>query len=188
MTEETKKILDSLKQKDGNWGELYTRVYSELHTIAQRHMNKEHPSHTLQPTLLVNEAYTRLMNKNNPPVWESRAHFCGYVSGIMRNILLEHHRKRKQQVYVQIDKENDFGMSSTENQILHLLDLDKALTGLSSIHARSGKIAEMRLIIGMTLEETTECLGIKRTTAQNDWTFAKAYLAEKLGNKLTIAK
>ena len=56
-------------------------------------MRKERPGHTLQTTALVNEAYLKLMSQKNAP-WESRAHFFGAAARVMREILVEHARKR----------------------------------------------------------------------------------------------
>jgi RNA polymerase sigma-70 factor (ECF subfamily) len=68
---------------------LMPAVYSELRRLAARQMRKERPGHTLQATALVNEAYLRLGSQKNAP-WESRMHFFGVASRVMREILVEH--------------------------------------------------------------------------------------------------
>src|SRR3954465_7278620 len=69
-------------------------VYSELHRIAGAHIRREHREHTLQPTALINEAWMRLAKGTIPEV-ESRAHFLGIAAQAMRQILVDHARRRK---------------------------------------------------------------------------------------------
>src|SRR5260370_13455368 len=69
-------------------------VYAELHKLAGAAMRHERREHTLQPTALINEAYLRLMS-NQPDSWENRAHFFGAAARAMREILIDHARKRQ---------------------------------------------------------------------------------------------
>ncbi|MBN8733286.1 MAG: hypothetical protein J0L64_22315 [Acidobacteria bacterium] len=65
-------------------------VYSELRRIAAAHLNRRAPSPSLQPTLLVHEAWLRLSGKS----WNSKTHFLATASRAMRNILIESIRRR----------------------------------------------------------------------------------------------
>ena len=69
-------------------------VYAELHRIAGAQIRREHREHTLQPTALINEAWMRLA-KSNMPELEGRAHFLGIAAQAMRQILVDHARRRK---------------------------------------------------------------------------------------------
>src|SRR5262245_529547 len=69
-------------------------VYKELRRLAASHLRKERKSHTLQPTALVHEAYLRLVGQNNPR-WENRTHFYGVAARLMRQILVEHARRKQ---------------------------------------------------------------------------------------------
>src|SRR5262245_30649981 len=68
-------------------------VYEELRRIASNFLQGERPGHTLQPTALVHEAYIRLVQQDQPE-WHSRAHFTAVASHYMRQILVDHARKR----------------------------------------------------------------------------------------------
>src|SRR6185295_13220865 len=68
-------------------------VYRELRRMARRHMRSERSEHTLQPTVLVNEAYIRLVDQNQVN-WQSRAHFFGAAAQIIRRVLVDHARSR----------------------------------------------------------------------------------------------
>src|SRR3954464_7592166 len=70
-------------------------VYEELHRLAHHYMNAERTGHTLQTTALVNEAYLRLVDWKNVR-WQNRAHFFGVSAQLMRRILVDFARSRKQ--------------------------------------------------------------------------------------------
>src|SRR5271169_2553810 len=68
-------------------------VYRELRQLAASYLRKEHSGHTLQPTALVHEAYLRLVNHKTPN-WQSRSHFYGVAARLMRQILVDHARRK----------------------------------------------------------------------------------------------
>src|SRR4051794_40774812 len=73
--------------------ELVPLVYGELHKLATHHMKAERRGHTLRPTELVAEAYVRLA-EGGVPALHDRAHFYGIAARTMRQILVDHARKR----------------------------------------------------------------------------------------------
>ena len=64
-------------------------IYAELHKRARRHMQRQNPSHTLQTTALIHEAYLRLAGHSRKP-WENRAQFYGVAAKAMRHVLVDH--------------------------------------------------------------------------------------------------
>src|SRR5262245_58209089 len=68
-------------------------VYNELRRLADHYLRDEHAAATLQPTALVHEAYMRLVAQSLPD-WESRSHFFGVAAHLMRQILVDHARRR----------------------------------------------------------------------------------------------
>jgi len=68
-------------------------VYNELRRVAGRCLAAERNDHTLQPTALVHEAYLRLV-KGEPAQWNDRVHFFAVAARMMRQILVDHARKR----------------------------------------------------------------------------------------------
>src|SRR5436853_1062818 len=71
-------------------------VYREMKRLASSYLRKERPGHTLQPTALAHEAYLRLVGREHIH-WQNRAHFLGVAAGVMREILVDHARRRKAQ-------------------------------------------------------------------------------------------
>src|SRR5665213_129077 len=88
---EVTQLLKAMSRGDAGAGErLLPLVYAELHKLARSYMRRERPSHTLQPTALINEAYLRLAK--GPTDWQNRSHFIGVAATVMRRILVDHAR------------------------------------------------------------------------------------------------
>src|SRR5713226_10097278 len=69
-------------------------VYKELRQLAASYLRREPQNHTLQPTALVHEAYLRLVDQKDP-CFENRSHFFGVAARLMRQILVDHARRRR---------------------------------------------------------------------------------------------
>src|SRR5882724_11272492 len=93
-TGEVTRLLGDLREgKPGAEGQLLTLLYDDLRRLAASYLRRERPDHTLQPTALVHEAYLRLVDQREQN-WQNRVHFVGISSHIMRQILVDHARKR----------------------------------------------------------------------------------------------
>jgi len=156
-------------------------VYEELRRLARHYLQGERPDHTLQSTALVHEAYVRLLGQN-PPEWKGRAHFFGVAAKLMRQILVDHartHRAAKR-------GGNSVKMTLVEGLLGHkgkdvdLLALDDALTNLAKLSPQQSDIVELRFFSGLTIEDTSEVLGISPATIKRNWTTARAWLFREL--------
>jgi RNA polymerase sigma factor (TIGR02999 family) len=155
-------------------------VYQELHALAERKMRYERPNHTLQPTVLVHEAYLQLLNVNSID-WQNRAHFFALASNTMRRVLVDHARAAKAAKrpggHQQVELSSQFQMPT---QPLDLLELNDALDRLAAFDKRQAQIVEMRFFAGLSFEEVAEVLGISVRTAKRDWVIARAWLHGEL--------
>ena len=156
-------------------------VYEELRRIAQHFLQREKPGHTLQSTALVHEAYVRMVGQNLPE-WQSRAHFFGIAAQLMRQILVDHARarqaaKRGGDVFkLSLDEST----AMPEQQDLDLIALDDALKSLAELDPQQGRIVELRYFAGLTIEDTSEVLGISPATVKRDWATARAWLQREM--------
>jgi RNA polymerase sigma-70 factor (ECF subfamily) len=160
-------------------------VHDELRRLARRHMKREKPEHTLQPTALVNEAYLRLVNLKRLQ-WEDRNHFFAIAARLMRRILVDSARARRTHKRgdgvspVQIE---DVAAPPAESDPDHaLLELEKALLKLETMDARKARVVELRFFTGLSVEETGQVLGVSPRTIKRDWLFAKAWLSSQLSH------
>lgn len=165
--------------------ELIPLVYDELHELARRYRKKVGAGDTLQTTALVNEAYLRLVDIDSVD-WRDRAHFFAVSANVMRRILIDiaraHSAEKRggavRSVIVPADW-NEIPVPGSE-RVEDLLALDEALNRLIEMDGRRGKIVELRVFGGLSVEETAEILRVSSVTVMRDWRVAKAWLAREL--------
>ena len=160
---------------------LMTLVYDELHRLASGYMRAERSDHTLQPTALIHEAYFRLVRQDQVQ-WQNRAQFFGIAAQQMRRILVDHARARrraKRQGALLTVSLNDLDPSAT-TRAPDLVALDEALDALSRMDARKGRVIELRIFGGLTIEETASVLDVSNTTVITELRTAKAWLFRRL--------
>lgn len=159
-------------------------VHAELERLAHRYMSAERSEHTLETGALVNEAYLRLVDQRHVR-WQSRAHFFGIAATLMRRILVDHARRRRQQKRGAggrpVPLEDVAILSSTRGEAV--LALDEALDRLVAIDARKAKIVELRYFGGLTAEEIGGLLGLSSVTVMREGRLARAWLRRELGDE-----
>jgi RNA polymerase sigma-70 factor, ECF subfamily len=180
-TQEVTELLQKWSGGDDDALEQLTPIiYSELHRIAKRYMNREREGHTLQTTALVNEAYMRLIDWKTAK-WENRAHFFGVSAQLMRRILVDFARKRpKVNEEVARHVSLDEAFTVTIEKDADLVALDEALNEFAKFDERKAKIVELKFFGGLSVEETAEVLKVAPITVMREWQKAKAWLYREL--------
>ena len=64
-----------------------------------------------------------------------------------------------------------------------VLAVDEALTLLERDDPSAAMLARLHLFVGCSVEEAADALGISRTSAYRDWTYARARLSSLLGDR-----
>ena len=152
-------------------------VYDELRRLANHYLRQERSDHTLQSTALVHEAYLRLAG-GKAPQWQNRAHFFGIAAHLMRQILVEHARSRgaakrgANAPRLALDESLAFARETD----VDLVALDQALQELNALDQQQSRIVELRFFAGLTIEDTSEVLGISPATVKRDWVTGRAWL------------
>lgn len=157
-------------------------VYPELRAIASRQMAGERRNHTLQPTALVNEAYMRLSGLNAID-WQDRSHFVRIAARLMREILVDHARRRNAQKRDGGERVTltNLDFADAAGETIDVVGLDLALTRLEELDANKGRVVELRFFGGLTVEETAVALDISPATVKRHWQAARVWLYEALG-------
>jgi RNA polymerase sigma factor (TIGR02999 family) len=163
--------------------ELLPVVYDELRRLAQWQMGND-PGNTLQPTALVHEAYLKLVDQTKAD-WRGRTHFIAFASKVMRNLLIDHARKRAsakrggdQRRVILAEQFSPFENRDLDTD--QLLSLHAALERLGEEDERAAKIVELRYFGGLKVDEVAEVLGVSKRTVEGQWTHARAWLAREL--------
>jgi RNA polymerase sigma factor (TIGR02999 family) len=161
-------------------------VYDELRRLAHHYLRQERSDHTLQSTALVHEAYLRLAGQH-PPEWQNRAHFFGIAARIMRQILVEHARSRAaaKRGGSACRLTLDAAVALPSQPAVDVVELDRALTDLAELDPQQSRIVELRFFGGLTIEDTSEVLGISPATVKRDWVTARAWLFREISGETT---
>ena len=166
----------------GAVNQLFATLYSELKRSANAHMRKEYAGHTLSATALTHEAWFRLSAQTRTQ-WQSRSHFLGMASIMMRRILVNH-------AVARLAAKRDMPLVSltlTEAQQVaggdaaHVLKVHEALLAFEQVDARAAKVVELKFFGGLETEEIAELLGLGSATVKRDWALARAWLHRELG-------
>jgi len=157
--------------------ELAAEVYEDLHRIAGEYLRRERPDHTLQPTALIHEAYLKLARRDD---WKSATHFRAVASSAMRQVLVDHARRRGRLKRDGRRVMMTTGIVAEDDRDLDVLAVDEALKALAERDERKARVVELRFFGGLTARESAEALGIAQKTAEADWYFARAWLHDRL--------
>jgi RNA polymerase sigma factor (TIGR02999 family) len=183
---EVTRLLREARDGDSEaFDRLFPLVYDELHGAAQRALRAERPGHTLQPTELVHEAVLKLLG-GETPAWQSRGHFVGIVARAMRQVLVDHARRRNAakrgggQALVTLEEQVAAAGGRGALDPGELLALDEALDRLDAFAPRLRQVVELRWFAGLEEREIAQALGVTERTVQRDWAKARAWLHSEL--------
>lgn len=157
-------------------------IYDQLHEIAQQALRRESPGHSLQPTLLVNDAYMQLLKQRNVNRAD-KSQVLAVGATIIRRMLVDHARKR---LTAKRGGDQGRGVGLDLSIVgytngLDVIELNDALAVLAKRHERAEKVVELRFFGGLVNEEIAEHLNISLRTVNSDWRFAKAWLYREMG-------
>ena len=155
-------------------------IYIDLEQMARQLLGKGDYRFTLEAGDLIHETLTRLMGERI--TWNDRQHFFALMAKTMRRVLVDQARMRNRQ------KRGGEVSKITFNEERHgdsplscdLLDLEMALVDLGSLDPRQCKVVELRLFLGLTIQEIAEVLSLSTRTIHTEWRMAKAWLLGKL--------
>jgi RNA polymerase sigma-70 factor (ECF subfamily) len=158
--------------------QLFSILHGELRRQAGRYMRRERRAHTLQPSGLVNEAYLRLAGAADLD-WHSRAQFFAIAARVMRQVLVDHARRRRA-----AKREGGCQVTLADADApvapLELIDLENALAELTALDPRQARVVELRFFGGLDVEETADVMGLSARTVKREWQTARAWLQHRL--------
>ena len=140
--------------------------------------------HSLQATALVNEAYVRLLDVQHVS-WQNRAHFLAMAARLMRRILVDAARAKRNQkrggdeVRVTFDE----GLAVANQDGHNLVAINDALEALARVDERKSRVIELRFFGGLSVDETAIALKVSPDTVTRDWRLAKTWLLRELRGK-----
>jgi RNA polymerase sigma factor (TIGR02999 family) len=186
VREEVTGLLQAWSDGDREaFDKLVPLVYDELHRMANRHLRRERPNGSLQTTVLIHEAYLRLVDQRNTR-WQNRTHFYSIAARLMRRILVDHARTRRCAkrggAAITVTLAEAEGVSG--GRAAEVIALDEALETLSELDPRKGQVVELRFFGGLSVAETADVLGVSPNTILRDWSTAKAWLHREMSEQV----
>jgi RNA polymerase sigma factor (TIGR02999 family) len=184
---------ESLTSLLARWGggdrtdedKLLRRLYPELRQMAAAHAARSGDALTLRPTELANEIYLRLHEQRRDD-WHSRAHFFGFVAGVLRHVIIDYLRERGAQkrgggrLFIEISELQAHETPHLDDDT-DWLEVDQVLRELEQLDPDCARVVEMRIFGGMTTEEIAVANGQSVATIGRRWRFARTWLARRLG-------
>lgn len=173
--------LVAFRRGDARAGEaLFAMVYDQLHRMARRRVGGS-PRTTLDTTALVHEAYLKLVRASDVRL-NDRMHFFSVAARAMRQILVDHHRRRAAVKHGggETPLALDEARIGVDGRPVEFLALDQALTRLAALDERLARVVELRFFAGLSHEEIGELLEIHERTVKRDWRKARAFLYREL--------
>jgi RNA polymerase sigma factor (TIGR02999 family) len=161
--------------------ELLPLVYDELRKLAAHKMSLQPPGQTLQATALVHEAYLRMLGSEEKR-WEGRRHFFSAAAEAMRHILIDRARRRARVRHGQGGEHvpmDDLEIAAPASEEI-LLQLNDALEELKQVSSEQAEIVKLRFFAGFTEPEIAEILNLSERSVQRQWSYAKAWLFERI--------
>ncbi|MEL7833407.1 sigma-70 family RNA polymerase sigma factor [Fodinibius sp. Rm-B-1B1-1] len=188
MSEVTQLLVRLKEGEKGVFDKLYPLIYKRLHSMAHAHMARQNPDHTLSKTELVHEAYLKMIDQTQID-FNDKSHFLAIASHCMRQILIDHARKK--QAGKRGGKEKDVTyidgiLNEQKQKTEELIDIDAALNDLKTLNERLSKVVEMRFFGEMTIAQIADVLEISESTVKRDWMKARGWLYNKLKPRYEI--
>ena len=160
---------------------VFNLVYAELHTAARRQLARARPGQTLDTTMLVHEAYLKLLDGAQVN-WTDRGHFFAVAAKAMRQIIIDYARwatrkKRGGGVHkISLD-----GIDvADEERAGELVALDAALSRLETFSDRLARIVELRFFAGLSIDETAQAMSAQPHQIKREWRKARAFLFQAI--------
>lgn len=171
---------------DAAFDELMKLAVADLRRIALQFFRGRRRHQTLQPTALVNELCLALM-KTPPTGWDSHAEFFNFAARLMRNIFINHARRKMSAVhggdilFLPLLEGGDV-QDRLALPAEVILDIHRALERFEKIDPLGSQVVELHIFTGLTVHEIALALEIGESTVYRAWRTARQWLALALEN------
>ncbi len=182
-------LLVRLKSGENKvYEELYPLIYGELKQLAYGQMRGQSADHTLSKTELVHEAYLKMIDQTKIN-FSDKGHFLAIASKCMRQILIDHARKKNAQKRGGNQKDLTFideVFNNQQQKAKELINIDIALNELEELNERLAQVVEMRFFGEMSIDDTADALGVSKSTVKRDWLKARGWLYKELKGRFKV--
>ena len=176
------RLLNAVEEGDPKAAEeLLPLVYEELRKLAAARMAQQPDGQTLQATALVHEAWLRLADGPNRQ-YATRRHFFSAAAQAMRHLLIERARRKLRErhggVLQRVDVDDIEIAAPADDE--RLLQINTALEDLALLAPDKAEVVKLRFFVGLDEKEIAELLNLSPRTVERYWSYAKAWLFERI--------
>jgi RNA polymerase sigma factor (TIGR02999 family) len=158
------------------------QVYDELRQLAHAYMAREDRNCSIQATVLVHEAFLKLVEQSSAN-YNDRVHFFAVAAQAIRRVLIDAARTRRvRRKHMPHRLSVADSVPDAPHADVDLVALDQALIKLASLNERQALIVELRYFGGLSVAEAAAVLGVSPRTVDGDWSMARAWLKRELSN------
>jgi RNA polymerase sigma factor (TIGR02999 family) len=161
--------------------QLFTLLYEELRTLAQRELRRRGPTLTLGATTLLHEVYIHLQ-KREGLTFPDRARFFSYASRAMRGLIIDYARSKQA-----LKRGSAFEITSLPTDVpeqtvdgSELQRLSDAIELLAETEPRLAQVVDLKYFSGFSLIDIAEMWGVSERTVQRHWEKARLFLHRHL--------
>lgn len=164
-------------------------LYQQLWRLAASKLRYASPGATLSATVLVNETFLKLSTAKSTAdsdLWRDKKRFFALAGEVMRQIIVDYHRRRTSQKRGGGIVRNRVEVDSlaARGESVDVLAISESLEQFELLHPTKALLVKLRFFAGMTMPECAEALGISVPTAERHWRYARAWLAEHMSHEL----
>ena len=191
--------LEDIGGNDQSVAILFGEIMGELRLLSTLYMKTSPPDVTLQPTVIVSEAFVRLAH-HKPEQFKDEDDFKATASVILRQVFAERAKKRLAEKVRAADAVRERNerkaapgaaapaaepeLPSFEGASPELaMALENALEALSEADDRSARVAELKIFGSLPMATIAPIVGLTEAGAEKDWRFAKAFIAKHLKDR-----
>ena len=188
MSDQDFQKLSAEKLSDDEVNQLLHAMMNDLRHHASCILKGTSSDFTIQPTDLVNMAFVKLSGKLGDSEVRDRASLFGVYTKTMKNLLIDHLRKRKSirhggattRMPLDVWTAPLKDANVDELRFLEILDELDTVSFEKLGHNRLTEIVVGRVIGGLTTQEIAAQLNVSETTVENDLRRARTWLKERL--------
>jgi RNA polymerase sigma factor (TIGR02999 family) len=162
---------------------LFAALYRELHTIAERELQRQGRDLTLGTTTLLHETYLNIAQREGVG-FATRGQFLAYAARAMRGLTIDYVRRRRAG-----KRGGEFHITSSgveleagpERDAAERLDqLGSALDTLADAEPGLAQLVDLHFFCGFSFAELAELRGVSERTILRDWRKARLLLHHTL--------
>jgi RNA polymerase sigma factor (TIGR02999 family) len=159
---------------------LFVSLYSELHNLAQSHLQRSGGQLTMGATTLLHEAYLDL-NGRGHVAFPDRLRFLKYASRAMRGLVIDYIRtkralKRGGEITFVVLSNDQLGAAAVQS----IESLGHALDELGQLDPALAELVDLKFFCGFSFSEIAAMRGVSERTIQRDWAKARVLLHDAL--------